>query len=182
MISKSDILEFKKIIYDISKAEKFPNSGLSDLEWQMKVNAKICDAYIADSKGQWVQLPYVRDKFTMMEKEKRDFALTFSSYVKDSVQDILAQMFLLLIERFNHKKLMIEQLLLPDDEEEQSIILNFSEYCCILVNNITKKRKRPEHNILFAIHCLLAVCQILNINIKQFVEYRIQYIKKKLNI
>ena len=45
MISKSDILKFKKIIYDISKAEKFPNSGLSDLEWQMKVNAKICDAY-----------------------------------------------------------------------------------------------------------------------------------------
>ena len=43
MISKSDILKFKKIIYDISKAEKFPNSGLSDLEWQMKVNAKICD-------------------------------------------------------------------------------------------------------------------------------------------
>ena len=171
MISKSDILEFKKIIYDISKAEKFPNSGLSDLEWQMKVNAKICDAYIADSKGQWVQLPYVRDKFTMMEKEKRE----------DSVQDMLAQIFLLLVERFNHKKLMAEQLLLPD-EEEQSIILNFSEYCCILVNNITKKRKRPEHNILFTIHCLLAVCQILNIDIKQFVEYRIQYIKKKLNI
>ena len=118
MISKSDILKFKKIIYDISKAEKFPNSGLSDLEWQMKVNAKICDAYIADSKGQWVQLPYVRDKFTMMEKEKRDFGLTFSSYVKDSVQDMLAQIFLLLVERFNHKKLMAEQLLLPDDDEE----------------------------------------------------------------
>lgn len=175
MLTKQDIEKYQMRVLKISKKNRlFPNEN-----WQMFIVQKICDLLQAHEKGNWVQTLYVQEKFNSMKKEKRDFNLTFSYYVKDSVQDIFAHIFIILIEIYNQYNLPIAQLSL-DENREVKEILAFPEYCQFLILQIINK-KNIQTNISDTINALLNICNLLKIDVLKFIEYRLEYHENNIN-
>ena len=161
--------ELRDRAYQCAKAHGFHDKEYSDEHWLMLIITEIGEAVNADRKGKHADA----EEFNKTTKiTDFGFMRTFERYIKDSVEDELADVVIRCLDFAGLKKFDLPPVI---DTTINSMSFTEVMYICVLHLNQSIHRMVNKHSIMLVISTLLEESNNLGFDLLWFIEQKMRY-------
>ena len=164
----TDLNKLRDRAYSIAKAHGFHEKEMSDETYLMLIITEISEAVNADRKGKYADIGFETEPVLGWKE-------SFEKYVKDTVEDELADAVIRLLDFAGVKETMIPEVFCSYDITPDN---SFVESCYHVVKNLIYYFQQGTgygYVIGSAIQSVIGIAADQNINLMKFIDLKMKY-------
>lgn len=175
-----ELNELRDKAYKIARAHGFHEEEFSDSHYLMLVISELSEAVEADRKGLYAKVPKDKENTIFSPKTFHEdnvlFVYNFEEYVKDRVEDELADACIRLLDFAGLRDLNLNRFATVNVVSGKK---TFTENVYSIIKDITNYKYSLEEQVNYAITQIFALSRILNIGLLWFIEHKMMYNEKR---
>lgn len=166
-----DLNKLRDEAYETAKAHGWHDEEYSDEHWLMLIITEIAEAVQADRKGRYAH----KELFDTDEKDENVWAFNFESYIKNRVEDELADTVIRILDLAGLIGCDLSNVKTLLDRGMNKVKETFPEFMYRVCQSLTDEIETLRSRLNYGIAVIIGYCKQKDIDIEFFIEQKMKY-------